>query len=173
MPTLKKEHTVAELTEDFKKATALYLADFSGMDMEITTKLRKSFAKDNVRYKVVKNTLALRALKNAGIEGLDAHLQGVTAIALTETDPTVPARVINDFNKNVATEKPLVLKACLFEGAVFGPDKVSQLADLPSREELLAKLLGTLKAPMSRLVGVLSAPMANTINTLTALKNKK
>ena len=117
--------------------------------------------------------MALRALKNAGIEGLDSHFDGVTAIALTAEDPTVPARVISNFNKNIATDKPLVLKACLFEGSIFGPDKVGQLAKLPSREELLAKLLGTLKAPMSKLLGILSAPMSNTINALSALKNTK
>ena len=173
MPTLRKESTVAELTEKFKEANSLYLADFQGMDMEITTKLRKKFAESNVQYKVIKNTLALLALKNAGIEGLEDYFKGTTAVALGFDDPTIPARVINDFNKDEAGDNPLKLKACLFEGVVFGPEKVSKLADLPSRDELLSKLLATLQGPMTNLARTLSAPMQNTLNALNALKNTK
>lgn len=172
MPTPRKEEVVQELTEKFKNATALYLADFKGMDMAITTDLRKKFSSEDIEYKVVKNTLSKLALKNAGIEGLDDHFKGVTAIAMTTEDPTKPARVISDFNKD-ADGDGLKLKACLFEGVIYGPDRVDDLAKLPTREELIATFALTLKAPMTKLVSTLSSPMQKTLAAFNAVKEKK
>jgi large subunit ribosomal protein L10 len=172
MPTPKKEEVVQELTEKFKNATALYLADFKGMDMATTTKLRKKFNGEEIEYKVVKNTLSKLALKNAGIEGLDDHFKGVTAIAMTTTDPTKPARVISDFNK-AAEGDGLKLKACLFEGVIYGPDRVDALANLPTREELIATFALTLKAPMTKFVSTIASPLQKTLAALNAIKDKK
>ena len=172
MPTPQKEAVVAELTEKFKGASALYLASFEGMDMATTTGLRKKFVSEGVEYTVVKNTLAKLALKNAGIEGLDEFFKGTTAVALATDDPTKPAKVISDFNKE-NEDQTLDLKACLFEGKLFGPDKVDQLAKLPSREDLLSKLAATLQAPMTNFVRTLVAPMQNMQGVLNSLKDKK
>ena len=172
MSTPKKEAVVQELTDKFKNASALYLADFKGMDMETTTSLRKKFSSEDIEYKVVKNTLSKIALKNAGIEGLDNHFKGVTAIAMTNADPTKPARVISDFNKE-ADGDGLKLKACLFEGVLYGPDKVDDLAKLPTREELITTFALTLKAPMTKLVSTLSSPLQKTLAALEAVKAQK
>lgn len=172
MPTPIKETVVAELTEKFKEASALYLADFNGMTMANTTELRKKFVELNVEYRVVKNTLAKIALKNAGIDGLDEYFKGTTAVALASEDPTKPAKVISDYNKE-NKDNTLDLKACLFEGKLFGADKVDQLATLPSREDLLAKLARTLQAPMTNVVRTLSAPMQGIAGVLNSLKDKK
>ena len=173
MATAKKEGVVEELTEKFKNATALYLADFRGMDVETTTALRKKFSAEEIEYKVVKNTLSKIALKNAGIEGLDDHFKGVTAIAMTSADPTKPARVISDYNKGAEENKGLKLKACLFEGVVFGPDKVDALADLPTKEELIVTFALTLKSPMTKLAMLLKSPMQKTALALSAIQEKK
>jgi large subunit ribosomal protein L10 len=172
MATAQKEAMVAELEEKFKDASALYLANFEGMDMAKTTELRKSFAEHNVEYKVVKNTLAKIALNNVGISDLDEFFAGTTAIALASDDPTKPAKVISEFNKENESQA-LALKACLFEGRLFGPDKVDQLAKLPSREDLIAKFAATLNAPMTKFVQTIAAPLQNTLGVLTALKDKK
>lgn len=172
MPTVKKAEIVDELTEKFKNASALYLADFKGMDMEITTELRKKFSSHNIEYKVVKNTLSKIALKNAGIEGLDEHFKGVTAIAIAVDDPAKPAKVISAFNKDSEGDG-LKLKACLFEGVLYGPDRVDQLADLPSREELIATFAMMLNAPMTKLAMTLRAPAQKLAATLKGLEQSK
>lgn len=173
MATAKKEAVVEELTEKFKSSTALYLADFRGMNVATTTALRKKFTAENIEYRVVKNTLSKIALKNAGIEGLDEHFNGVTAIAMTSDDPTKPARVISDYNNDSANKTELQLKACLFEGVVFGPDKVDAIAKLPTREELITTFALTLKSPMTKLAMLLKAPMQKTALALNAVKEQK
>jgi large subunit ribosomal protein L10 len=173
MSTPQKEAVVAELTEKFKNASALYLTNFQGMDSFQTMKLRKEFANAKIEYKVVKNTLATIALKNAGIKGLDKHFKGVTGVVIAAGDPTNAARVISKFNKETDKDKELKLKACLFEGTVIGPDRVDDLAKLPSRKELLSTFLSVLQAPMTKLVRTLAAPLQNTQNVLSNLKDAK
>ena len=104
---------------------------------------------------------------------MDDHFKGVTAIAMTSADPTKPARVISDYNKGTEENKGLKLKACLFEGVVFGPDKVDALADLPTKEELIVTFALTLKSPMTKLAMLLKSPMQKTALALSAIQEKK
>jgi len=170
MATQEKVDIVEEYTEKFKKAKSVYLTDYSGIDVITVTELRKKFRDQNVDYKVLKNRLAKRSLNAAEITELDSYLNGVTSYVISYDDPVAPARVIKEFNKK---KEILKLKAVYLEGQVFEADKAAALADLPTREELLAKFVGLLQAPMSKLVGTLSGSMQKLASTLDALKDSK
>lgn len=169
MPTPVKEKIVAEYTDKFARASSVLLADFSGMDVATVTELRRQFREQNVEYKVLKNTLVKIALNNNKIHDLDDYLKGVNGFAISYDDPTAAARVVFNFAK----KDKLQLRACLFEGSLFGPDKVDAIAKLPSRDQLLATLVGTLKAPMTNFAAVLSANMQKMVGVLNAVKDKK
>ena len=169
MPTPVKEKIVAEYTDKFANASSVLLADFSGMDVATVTELRRQFREHNVEYKVLKNTLVKIALNNNKIHELDDYLKGVNGFAISYDDPTAAARVVSNFEK----KDKLQLRACLFEGSLFGPDKVDAIAKLPSREQLLATLLSTLKAPMTNVAAVLQANMQKMVGVLDAVKDKK
>jgi large subunit ribosomal protein L10 len=169
MPTPEKEQIINEYTEKFSRASSVLLADFSGIDVDSDTKLRRLFRENNVEYKVLKNTLAKIALNNNKINVLDDHLKGVNGFAICYDDPTAAAKVIEKFEH----KDKLTLRACLLEGSLIGPDKVGNLAKLPSRNDLLSTLLATLKAPMGNLAALLGANMQNVVGVLNALKDKK
>jgi len=174
MPTQRKIELVEEFSEKFKASKSIFLADFSGINVAETTKLRRSFREANVEYRVLKNNLAKLSFKDAGIEGLDEMLTGMTAFAFSDDDAVAPVRVIKQFNKQVPKEaKPLIIKGCVFEGQVFGPDKAEAISNLPSREELIAKFIGLLQAPLSNLVNVLSGSGRKLVGTLEAVKSQK
>jgi large subunit ribosomal protein L10 len=174
MPTQKKIEIVEEFSEKFKASKSIFLADFAKINVAETTKLRRSFRAANVHYYVLKNKLAKRSLDKAGIEGLDDLLKGMTAFAFSEEDATAPIRVINEYNKQLKKDAPqLVVKGCLFEGRIFDADKADALSKLPSRELLLAQLVGVLKAPMTNLVNVLSGTGRKLVGTLEAVKVNK
>jgi large subunit ribosomal protein L10 len=174
MPTQKKIEVVEEFKEKFKSSKSIFLADFSGINVAETTKLRRSFKQANVEYRVLKNNLAKRSFKDAGIDGVEPMLTGMTAFAFSNDDAIAPVRVIKQFNNQISKEaKPLVIKGCVFEGKVFGADQAEAIASLPSREELLAKFVGLLQAPMSGLVNVLSGTGRNLLGVLEAVKSQK
>jgi large subunit ribosomal protein L10 len=174
MPTQRKIEVVEEFREKFKSSKSIFLADFSGINVAETTKLRRSFREANVEYRVLKNNLAKRSFKDAGIDGLDEMLIGMTAFAFSDDDAIAPVRVINQFNKQKAKDtKSLVIKGCVFEGKVFGADQAEAISNLPSREELMAKFVGLLQAPMSNLVNVLSGTGRKLVGSLEALKSQK
>ncbi|HFE64995.1 MAG TPA: 50S ribosomal protein L10, partial [Caldithrix sp.] len=111
MPTPQKEQIVQEMTDKFGKATGVYLVDFTGLDVNSATELRRKFREANVEYRVVKNTLAKRSLHNAGIDGLDEFLKGVNAYAISYDDPTIPVKVLD---KQKEVKDKLKLKAAIF-----------------------------------------------------------
>ena len=123
-----------------------------------------------VKYMVAKNTFIRIAAKEAGIEGLDSVLEHNTALAFSAEDPVAPAKILNDFSKD---HKALELKAGVLDGKVIAVDEVKALAELPSREELLAKLVGSMQAPISGLVNVLQGTIRNFVYTLEAVRQKK
>lgn len=149
-----KQAKVQEIKERLEKSQAVILADYHGLTVEEDTELRKKLREVGVEYKVFKNTLSILALKQLGVEGLEQHLVGPLAMAISYDDPTVPARILNDFAKN---HKNLELKAGLVQGEIYDLDKIKQLATIPSREVLLAKLLGSFKAPVSNFAYLLNA----------------
>ena len=149
-----KEAKVAEIKEKLEKAQSVILADYQGLTVEEDTQLRKSLREAGVEYKVYKNTLVTIAAKELNLEGICEYLEGPVSIAFGYEDATAPARILNDFAKDY---KKLELKAGIVEGEIFDKDKVEQLATIPSKEVLIAKLLGSIKSPLSNLAYLMNA----------------
>ena len=149
-----KEAKVAEIKEKLEKANSVVLSQYQGLTVEEDTVLRKNLREAGVEYKVYKNTLVILAAKELGLEGIVEYLEGPVAIAFGYEDVTVAARVLNDFAKD---HKRLELKAGIVEGEIYDTDKIEQLATIPSKEVLIAKLLGSIKSPISSFARVINA----------------
>ncbi len=149
-----KEAKVAEIREKLEKAQGVVLSQYQGLTVEDDTLLRKTLREAGVEYKVYKNTLVTLAARELGIEGIVAHLQGPISIAFGYEEPTVAARVLNEFAK---THKKLELKAAIIQGEIFDGAQVNELASIPPRDVLIAKLLGSFKAPLSNLAYLLNS----------------
>ena len=173
MERAEKEKQIGEIKTRFEKMTAAVLLDFKGITVENATKLRSEFRKVGVEYKVVKNTLVKHAIKGSTYEGkLDDALVGMTGIAWSYEDPSAAAKVVKAFKKDEAGDK-LTIKAGLIEGSVLDAKAVEdQLATMPGKDELRAKLLATLQAPMANFVRLINAPMQNFAYLLSAKENK-
>jgi large subunit ribosomal protein L10 len=170
MATPEKIKVVEEYTEKFKNAKSVFLADYTGMDVATVTEIRRRCREANVEYRVLKNRLAKRALNAAGVDALDYHLKGVTTFVIGYEDPVTPAKVIKEFNKS---KELLKLKVVYFEGRLFDAGQASALANLPTREALMSKVLGLFQAPMTKFAGTLKAPMQNLVGVLNSLKESK
>ena len=170
MPSQKNLDEVTQLTEKLDKATAVYFTDFIGLDVSSITELRSEFFEASVEFKVVKNTLLKLAVKNINIEGLDDFLVGSTAIAISYDEPTAPAKVLKKFTED--HDKPEV-KAILFDGEVLEGSEYKKFANLPTKDELLTKLVMMLNSPITMLARTLNAPMTNLVSGLNNLKNEK
>ena len=149
-----KEAKVAEIKEKLEKAQTVVLASYQGLTVEEDTQLRKNLREAGIEYKVYKNTLVTRAAKELGIEGIAEYLNGPVSMAFGYEDVTAPARILNDFAKD---HKKLELKAGLVEGEIYDKAKLEQLASIPSKEVLIAILLGSIKSPLSNFAYLLSA----------------
>lgn len=149
-----KEAKVAEIKEKLEKAQAVVLAKYQGLTVEEDTLLRKNLREAGIEYKVYKNTLVTLVVKELGIEGFDEYLEGPVSIAFGYDDVTAPARILNDFAKD---HKALELKAGIVDGELYDAAKIQQLATIPSKEVLIAKLLGSIKSPISSFARVISA----------------
>lgn len=149
-----KEAKVAEIKEKLEKAQGIVLADYQGLTVEEDTELRKKLREAGVEYKVYKNTMVTLAAKEVGLEGVISYLEGPVSMAFSYDDATVAARVVNDFAKD---HKKLELKAGIVEKQVYGSDQIKAIAAIPSREVLIAQLLGSFKAPLSNLAYLLNA----------------
>ncbi len=170
MPSVKNINSVKELSVKLDKAKAIYFTDYLGLDVVSVTKLRKNFVEKDVEFTVAKNTLIKLAAKEVGISGVDEFLEGPTAIAFSYDDPTGPARVIKEFLKDF--DKPSV-KGMIFDGEIFTSDQFDKIANLPSKEQLLSKLVGMLNSPMSKLSSVLNSSVSGLLGRLTQLNSKK
>ncbi|WP_291632927.1 50S ribosomal protein L10 [Clostridium sp.] len=149
-----KEAKVAEIKEKLEKAQGVVLSKYQGLNVEEDTELRKNLREAGVEYKVYKNTLVILAAKELGIEGIVTHLQGAVSMAFGYEEPTVAARVLNEFSK---THKKLELKAAIIQGEILDGAQVNELASIPPRDVLIAKLLGSFKAPLSNLAYLLNS----------------
>ncbi len=149
-----KEAKVAEIKEKLQKANSVVINKYQGLTVEEDTLLRKNLREAGVEYKVYKNTLVTIAAKELGLEGIVEYLEGPVSIAFGYEDVTVAARVLNDFAKD---HKKLELKAGIVEGEVYDEAKIKQLATIPSKEVLIAKLLGSIKSPIASFARVINA----------------
>lgn len=149
-----KEAKVLEIKEKMEKAQGIIFAQYQGLTVEEDTVLRSKLREAGVEYKVYKNTLTALAAKELGLGEIESVLQGPLSVALGYEDPTAPARILNDFAKD---HKKLELKGGIVQGEIFDADKVKQLATIPPKEVLIAKLLGSFKAPLSNLAYLLNA----------------
>ena len=169
-----KDAQIGQIRARFDKMTAAVFLDYKGMTVENATKLRAEFRKAGVEYKVCKNTLVNQALKDASYAAkLKPFLRGMTGIAWSYEDPSAAAKVVKAFMKEADGEK-LSIKAGLIDGAVLDAQAVAdQLATMPGKNELRAKLLATLQAPLQQFVALLQAPAQNFVYVLSAKEKKQ
>ncbi len=165
-----KEAAVAELIEKLSQAKGVVLANHQGINVNKINELRSQLRQSGVELKVVKNTLAKRAADQLGIAELHQYLEGPTVLAISVTDPVAPAKSVSEFAK---ANKALEIKAGLVEGKVISMDGVQALADLPSREVLIAQVVGTMAAPLSGFLNVLQGPIRKFGYALEAVRKQK
>ena len=166
-----KQQVIAELHEKLKDAKAMFLADFRGMDVEQANNLRTELRKVAVEYKVVKNTLLELASRETDKAALNTHYSGPTAVVLSYEDPVAAAKVLSRFAKE--NQNVFKLKAGMLSGKAITTLEIQSLAELPTREVLIAKLLGTLNAPTTNFVGTLAAVPGSLVRALDAVRAKK
>lgn len=173
--TSAKQAVVAQLKEQLESAKGVVLTSYKGLTVAQDTELRRELREAGVSYHVVKNTMLRIAAKEAGIEGIEEHLEGTTAFAFSTEDAVAPAKVICGFIKKNKLEdaEVLTVKVGMVEGKVIGVDEVKALATLPSCEELIAKLLGSMNAPISNTVNVLQGVIRNAVYVLDAIRSQK
>lgn len=164
-----KAAAVAELKDAFSASAAAVLTEYRGLTVKDLKALRRSLGED-ATYAVAKNTLTTIAAREAGIEGLDEQLTGPTAIAFIHGDVATVAKGLRDFAK---ANPLLVIKGGVMDGRVLNADSVKKLADLESREVLLAKLAGAMKGNLSKAVGLFAAPLSQAARAVGALADQR
>lgn len=170
MNRTQKQEVIEALTQDFSSHDALFAMDYRGLNVSEATELRRKIREMGAQYRVVKNTLALRAMQGTPLESLGSHFKGMTALAYTGSDPVALAKVLNDFAKDVPA---LAFKVGVVSGKQVQVEEFKALATLPGKEELLAKLLYVLQAPMQNLLSVFQASARDLILVLKAAADKK
>ncbi|MBR6239776.1 MAG: 50S ribosomal protein L10 [Clostridia bacterium] len=166
-----KEEAVASIQDKISGSQGVVFYDYRGLTVEEVTNLRKQMREAGAEYKVLKNTMVKRAVDNLGISGIDHVLEGPTAVIFGVKDPVAPAKILVDFIGNI---KKTEIKGGILSGRDAIDEKaIENLAKLPSKEELVAKMLGSLNAPISGLVMALSGVMRNFVYALNAVKEKK
>lgn len=170
MNRTEKEQFVQELAGQLQDTPATFLADYRGINVEQATQLRRELTQAGVRYRVVKNNLLKLAAKGTTAEGLQDFCAGPTAIAMSGADPVAPAKILSKFAKDV---EAFELKAGVLSGKLLSVADISALADLPSREELLAKALSCMNAPVTNFVGTMAAIPRSLVQVLNAIGENK
>ena len=149
----QKAAIVAEISEQIKDADSIVVVDYRGLTVAEDTKLRKALREEGVVYKVYKNTFITSAIKGTDFEGIAPYLEGPTAIAIGKEDATAPARVIAKFAKDA---KALEIKGGVVEGNVYDVKGIEKIATIPSRDQLISKLLGSLQSPITNFARVMN-----------------
>jgi large subunit ribosomal protein L10 len=168
MARADKAAAVAELAEEFRSSSAVVLTEYRGLTVKQLTELRRSLG-GNASYAVVKNTLTKIAAKDAGLEGLEEHLAGPSAIAFVKGDPVEAAKGLRDFARS---HPVLVIKGGVLDGKPISATEIGRLADLESREVLLARMAGAMTASLSGAVALFAAPLSQTARLVEALRRK-
>jgi large subunit ribosomal protein L10 len=165
-----KEEEVRELSERFKRAQLTVLADYSGLTAGQMTNLRRTLREAQADIKVVKNTLAQLAVKDTEMQVLQDHFKGTTAVLTAEKDPVTPSKALIQFAKEA---EKLKIRVGYLSGKLVEAHQIEALSKLPSREQMLSTLLGSMKAPAQNLVGVLAAVPRKLVYALAAIRDKK
>lgn len=176
MPNAKalaeKQAIVASLTDKLQNSVAGVFVDYKGITVADDTVLRAEMRKNEVDYEVVKNTLVRLASEKAGYSEFDPIFNGNTALAVSATDPVAPAKILCEYAKKLGEDK-FVIKAGFVDGRVITPDEIKALAELPSKEVLVATVLGTMNAPITGFVRVLNATITGLAIALNAIAEQK
>jgi len=170
MPQADKVKKLDEINDSLSKAKSIFLTDFSGLTVEEVTRLRKELRKANVKYLVVKNTLAKISAEKLGYEKMVPYLEGPTGLAIALGDPIAPIRVISDFRKD--KERPAI-KAAILEGQLLDKKMAEEVKNIPPRDVLLAQVVGAIAAPLSGFIGGLNAIISQFAQVVNAIKDKK
>ena len=165
----EKQKLIESLKDDLKGATGIYFIDFTGLSAGDLRILRTEMRKKDVKIKVVKNIVARFALQELELNNLFSFLKGPTALLYVNKDPLIPSRIISAFSK----EKEVKIKGGFVEGRMLAEDDIKRLAFIPSREELLGRLLLLLSSPIQRLHNTLSAPIQSFITVINQLRRKE
>ena len=167
----EKAEVISEIREVIDNSSAIFLTDYSGINVADISDIRNQFRKEGVRYKVYKNTLFKRALQESGkFEKLADHLEGMTGFAFASDNPVAPAKIIK---KYFDTSKKLALKACYIETDYYDGSKLDQLATLPTKTELIASIMGSLNSPASGIVGVINAVVRDLVSVVDQISKKE
>ncbi len=166
----QKKELVQEIKEKIDQSQGLVLVDYRGLNVSEVTELRENYRKAGVEYKVYKNTMMRLAFEELGLEDFNQFLTGPNAVAFGLEDPVQAAKVTHEFAKS---HEKLEIKAGIVDGKIIGIDEVKDLAQLPSREVLIAKTLGGLNAPIAGFVNVLQGNIRNLVYALNAVQEKK
>jgi large subunit ribosomal protein L10 len=169
----RKQEVVRELTDMFDGASGLFSIDFTGLDVANTNDLRQKFSEAGVSYRVAKNTLVKRVLSEMdGYEEVIDKLVGQSGIAIGYDDPAAPARVLKQFLDDNKLETP-TLKFAVVEGVVYESDDLKTVAAMPSREDIMASIVGSLHAPISDLVNIVNAVMRDLASVIEEVAKKQ
>ena len=170
MPNQKNINSVKDLSDKLSKAKSIYFTDYLGLNVADVTNLRKRFFDSNVEYLVVKNTLLKIASEQNKISLDNELFSGSTAIAISYDEPVVAAKIIKGFLKDHALPG---IKGVFFEGSYLPSSEFDKIAELPSKEDSLAKIVVMLRSPVQNLVNLLNSPMVKLVNVLSGLKESK
>ena len=172
MPTPAKQQAIDELNDVFTRAKSALLAHYHGISAKDMTALRTHMRGRAVDFRVIKNTLARKAVKNTPLEVLENDFKGPVSLLVSFDDAVAPAKALSDYAKSGVEKSPDVV-AGIVEGKQVSPAEVKALADLPSKEVLLSQLLSVMNGPTTNFVGVFSALLRKLVGTLDAIKDKK
>ena len=171
MKKTEKTEIVSSLKEMIESSSAVYLTDYSGINVEDINKLRGEFRKENVKYKVIKNTLFKRALEELNkYDKLADHLVGMTGYAFASDNPVAPAKIIKKYHDD---SNKLSLKACYIDEQFYEGKNLGMLAALPSKKELIATILGSLKSPVSGIAGAVNAVTRDLVNVIDQVAKRE